>query len=412
MDQKWFGSNARYYVGVIEENDDSKAKDNIKLGRCRVRLLGVHSEELIENDVTGEGIPTNKLHWAYPINPVNSTSMNGIGHSPALLKGTWVICLSMDGTHAQDLYILGTIPGVPNKGPNNSKGFNDPDEIYPLDSHLNESDVNRLARNEKVEETIVKEKQDDRDANWTDIPVALNKTYKIVSGFTWAEPTIPYNAEYPFNAVYESKFTDDDLLSTKNSGEVSLDSGLFEQITDTPKKNGHIFELDSTLGNERIHLYHKAGTFFEIDALGNKVDKVIRDKFELTYGHNWVNIKGNAYVTIDGHSSVMIKGNANVEVLGYRKTLVHGDEILEVKGNRHTLIHGNEKTTVLKDNDENVKGAVNKFYSAEYNEKIGGSKSEKIGDNYTIKSKRLDLNPNGDILSGFTIDDVQPIIKE
>ena len=64
----------------------------------------------------------------------------------------------------------------------------------------------------------------------------------------WNEPktsdqnksgSIRYAAKYPYNHVFESE-------------------------------SGHIKEYDDTPGSERIHEYHTAGTFYEIDADGTK----------------------------------------------------------------------------------------------------------------------------------------------
>ena len=111
------GENVSWFFGVVEENNDSKAKDGKKLGRCRVRLVGIHSQEKVENDETGEGIPTDKLIWAYPIVPPIFSSMNGIGVSPnsRIMNGSWVLCMAMDGGAAQEIFIMGTIAGIPEK---------------------------------------------------------------------------------------------------------------------------------------------------------------------------------------------------------------------------------------------------------------------------------------------------------
>ena len=68
-----------WYVGVVEDRNDPK-----QLGRCRVRCLGYHTS-------SKESLPTNDLPWAYPMMPITSASMNGIGGSPVgPVEGTWV----------------------------------------------------------------------------------------------------------------------------------------------------------------------------------------------------------------------------------------------------------------------------------------------------------------------------------
>lgn len=90
------------YYGVVEE----RTEDPLKLGRCRVRIVGVHTED---NTI----LPTKDLPWAYPMMPVNSASMNGIGYSPTgILEGTWCILIFRDAEQQQPI-IIGTIGGIP-----------------------------------------------------------------------------------------------------------------------------------------------------------------------------------------------------------------------------------------------------------------------------------------------------------
>ena len=69
-----------FYSGVVENR-----LDPLKLGRCQVRIVGLHTEDK-------KILPTDSLPWAYPLQPVTSAAMNGIGHSPVgPVEGTWVI---------------------------------------------------------------------------------------------------------------------------------------------------------------------------------------------------------------------------------------------------------------------------------------------------------------------------------
>lgn len=89
-----------YYVGVVEDRDDP-----LKIGRCRVRVVGLHTED--------KGVlPTEDLPWALPIMPITSANMSGVGSSPVgLLPGTWVMVIFRDADQ-QFPVMLGTIPGI------------------------------------------------------------------------------------------------------------------------------------------------------------------------------------------------------------------------------------------------------------------------------------------------------------
>ena len=162
------------------------------------------------------------------MHPVTDPSMNGMGNTPSfMVEGTWVVGFFMDAEDKQQPVVIGTLPGVPDEKPGTSKGFYDPNGVYPKTDFLDESDVNRLAQDEKIT-TIVPDKSVDRslgDRNCTD-------------GF-WDEPETTYDAKYPKNHVFESE-------------------------------SGHIVEYDDTSGAERIHEYHKVLEHLEIDCLRSR----------------------------------------------------------------------------------------------------------------------------------------------
>jgi len=142
-----------WWQGVVED-----IMDPLMIGRCKVRILGYHTDDKTE-------IPTEHLPWATPMQPITSAAISGIGTTPlGPVEGTWVVGFFRDGEDAQEPVIMGTVGGIPEEGPDPEKGFNDPYGMYPLDSHLadeyrevpegshnyipkeNEPDTNRLAR--------------------------------------------------------------------------------------------------------------------------------------------------------------------------------------------------------------------------------------------------------------------------
>ncbi len=180
-----------------------------------------------------------------------------------------------------------------------SQGFQDPTGEYPLKDHLNESDLNRLARGSKISSTIVGEKEANRITN---IPVAGGST-------VWSQSPIPYAATYPYNRVIASE-------------------------------SGHIIEIDDTPGNERLNFHHKAGTFSETDSQGNNVQRtsgirtIIVDKDELVY------IKGSGHISLDGDLSIRVNGNCMFEVFGDLSQRIHGNFYQEVDGNHNLYVNG------------------------------------------------------------------------
>lgn len=94
-----------WWFGVVEDREDPE-----KLGRVRVRIVGYH----IDNKVL---LPTKKLPWAIPIQPITSAATSGVGSAPlGPVPGTWVVGFFMDGRECQQPMIFGTIAGKPGDG--------------------------------------------------------------------------------------------------------------------------------------------------------------------------------------------------------------------------------------------------------------------------------------------------------
>lgn len=94
----------QFYTGVVED----RISDPMKLGRCKVRIFGLHSEDKV-------ALPTSDLPWAIVMQPVTSAAMSGIGHSPVgPVEGSWVVVIFSDVDQQQPI-IIGTLGGVPQK---------------------------------------------------------------------------------------------------------------------------------------------------------------------------------------------------------------------------------------------------------------------------------------------------------
>jgi hypothetical protein len=78
--------NFTWWFGVVEDR-----KDPEKLGRCKVRIIGYHTED------TGI-LPSSDLPWALPMTPITSASTSGIGSTPVgPVEGTWVVGWFLNG---------------------------------------------------------------------------------------------------------------------------------------------------------------------------------------------------------------------------------------------------------------------------------------------------------------------------
>ena len=62
-----------WFMGVVEDR-----RDPMRLGRCKVRIAGLHTEKMEQG--IDEGIPTTDLPWAHPMQPITSAAMLSLIH--------------------------------------------------------------------------------------------------------------------------------------------------------------------------------------------------------------------------------------------------------------------------------------------------------------------------------------------
>jgi hypothetical protein len=275
METQYVGKAPVLFLGVIEDRNDP-----MKANRVRVRIYYWHTDDKTK-------LPTKDLPWVPVAMPTTEGSISGIGVSPhGLVEGSWVMGFFMDGATGQAPIITHSIPGIPTEAASPRSGFNDPSGTYPR--YINEPDVNRVSRNES--ETLSATKNASRITG-------INKA----TGGSWDQPVSPYAAQYPYNKVQESE-------------------------------SGHFTEIDDTPGQERLHKYHKTGTFEEIDKNGNRVTKIIGDDYEIVVQDKNVYIAGSCNLTIAGNVATKIDGDWTIEVAGSKTEIIHGSHTQTVSG--------------------------------------------------------------------------------
>lgn len=92
------------------------------------------------------------------------------------------------------------------------------------------------------------------DNNKHDVPAEARGINTINKDQTGPEPSSAYRSKYPYNKV------------TKTEG-------------------GHVIEVDDTPDAERIHVYHKSGSYVEIDPSGRVVVKSVGDMYQVVSGN-------------------------------------------------------------------------------------------------------------------------------
>jgi len=314
-----------WFFGVVEDRMDPDM-----LGKVRVRILGCHNPDK-------SYIPSDQLHWAYVAGPITSASMNGIGETPlGLVPGSWVVGFFQDGSAMQEPLIFASVGGIPQTATDNTQGFNDPRNNpaltetlagaprqilnrayskdgtgahlvngiqgpnYPQTNFLQESDINRIARNQNIDQTILNVLSNIREL---EVPIAFTGT--------WAEPPLYYNGVYPFVHVTQSE-----------SGHVKI-------IDDTPNAEGQM-DIDRT------------GSFKEILTDGSEVHKVVGDGYVIVMRGNNIHVMSTQNETINKNLNLLVGGKWNVEVVGNINIKAdRGGAYITVQGDANIKAGGN-----------------------------------------------------------------------
>ena len=224
-------------------------------------------------------------------------------------------------------------------------GFEDPNKVYPL--YFNEPDTNRLARHEEINKTIVYAKE-----------AAVAAGVQSADGSTWDQSPIPYNAQYPFNHVLQTE-------------------------------SGHVLEFDDTPHSERIHMYHKAGTYMEIDANGTRVNRIVGDNYEIYERNGFVHINGSLNVTIDGVNNLYVKNALNVNVDGATTINIYNNADINVSGSANLAVGGEFSLLASAINME--ADIINLKSSGAINIDAGGDASVKAGGNAKLDGSQVHL---------------------
>lgn len=134
-------------------------------------------------------------------------------------------------------------------------------------------------------------------------------------------------------------------------------------------KAGHVVEIDSTGGKERIQIWHKAGTYLEISPNGQLVIKTTGNSYDITTkdhigyvgGVANVTIVGNAWVTCKGQLTANVSGDTRINTQGNLEITVAKNLTFTVGGDVNWTIGGDETVSAGKtqiNNDVDVSGDV------------------------------------------------------
>jgi len=347
--KEWLGYNFIWFFGVVED-----IIDPLNIGRVKVRCYGWHTDDR-------EVLPENELPWAQVMMPVTSASMSGVGQSPTgLIEGSHVIGFFMDGETAQQPMIMGSFHGIP-APPNLAKGFTDP--TGGNHTQFNLPDTPNLAYDRWTSDKISREKEKNRVK---EVPTAVRSKLSTADDVSGVE----YNTTKGTDANKEKLRPWVEPLQRGDTISNFPDNNV------TQTKSGHAFEVDDTPFGERIHEYHRTGTFYEIQPDGTKVTKIIGDDYEIHAQGKYVLVKGEVNITVQGDARILYEKNLIQEVGGDYHLTVHGNRYTKIVNNDSMDIIGNRTTQVNKEEFERVTGNKTKI--------VGGDESQNINGNEAI----------------------------
>lgn len=336
------------YRGVVEDNNDPE-----KLGRCRIRIWGLHTDQINPDEL--QGIPTSNLPWSEPCLGLIEGSVSGHGCFSVPLQGSHVF-LFFEGGNWESPRYFATVPGQPEEGADKTKGFNDPSGNYPRKDRLGESDYHRLARGQ-LEGTVVEHRN-----NHLDVGVVKADTQ------TWDEPPSAYAAQYPRNIV----------LSTHR---------------------GLTVELDSTPGQERIHVFHPSNTYIEIDKDGNLVFRNAKDRFEITRGTKNVHVLVDDNETVESNKTSRVGGSETIHIGQNQKETIINNRETNIGVNDKTMI-GKDSEVVIGNNQETSIGtSMTHDIGQDWTVACGGNITMSAAGVITMIAPRIDLNPGSPPIS-------------
>ncbi len=225
----------------------------------------------------------------------------------------------------------------------NITGFTDPNKKYPRYDYNGLTDVNKLAVGD-ISHNVFKIKENKKIDN-----ISLARTTQ-----TWDEPAPAYGAGYPYNQVIETEA-------------------------------GHVIELDSTPGAERIQVFHKSGTYMEIDVNGTMVRKTIGENYEIMDRNNFTFVKGSHNLTVEGRTNILVKDNASIEIEGSASVTGHGDTTVQTAGtlgliSETLLVSAKTGLDLVSEGSINIQGKNINIYAKD------GSITQKASKDFSMQS--------------------------
>ena len=431
-----------WWQGVVEDRHDP-----LYLGRCRVRILGWHTDNKAE-------MPTESLPWCYPVQPIISAAQTGVGISPTgPVEGTWVVGFYRDGEDAQEPVFFGTLGGIPEAQAGIGEAFADPrTEDPPADAHPLSGLNRKLLKYDTEEEarvpraplkithrSIRKELGPDNPANIIDIsnkggksvgadsPIfqvileeqATRSRYPDINFL--GEPTTPRMARgtygnFPTTGPFGQFGTV--LQKTYWQKELGVGFSVAENPTDKwtepdpqgiygakypynhvhQSESGHLIEVDDTPGFERLHRYHRTGTFEEIGSLGQRITKVVNEDYHIILNNDYWRVVGNRYESIQGKLDIFStrgyfhKSEGSMEFDAGGSVSINTPTDLFAVNASDIILDASGGSLIMR-----AKSFSRQIQTSKNTDEVSGDSTLKVGGEYKLRSGSMQLSGRGQV---------------
>ena len=298
----FYGDQTRWFIGRVVD-----LQDPMELGRIKVRIFGVHSEDT-------QAIPTDDLPWAQVVVPITEGGTFGLGNVLGINEGAHVFGMFLDGANSQLPLIIGSLPKL---------------EDYSQGGRS----TNILAREYLAEEhkSRITRKKNRLDESGEALTYATARPAKVTS--VAPDRSDAYYAENE----WEELKTDSDFSIYP-----------YNQVKETA--GGHVEEIDDTEGARRYHRYHPSGSYEEVIEDGSRTVKIIGKDYELVLDGKNIFIDGDLNVTVTGTKRELIQGNYHLEVQGDMTMNLHQSLQTKIELNQETEV-GKYRVTNIVEND-------------------------------------------------------------
>jgi len=434
-----------WWNGVVEDRNDP-----LMIGRCKVRILGWHTADKAE--LPTDNLPWAQV--LMPITSASQTGVGHAPVGP--VEGTWVMGFYRDGELAQEPVMVGTLPGVPENFAKINTGFNDPrldtDDVdlnsvssttgigergsptnltsFPyipksvsivsgseatIEEYTDEErkafDSQSLYPRELNVPTTSKYARGEGDSSslaTTDGIIAFkNKNLSsrtIVSSFSPSTFLIPKGESYTDSLGKTTTGTNDflnsddfaSLVTPTETKEIRQPPSAYATVYPYnhvyESESGHLIEMDDTPGKERLHWYHRSGTFTEFHPKGIRVDRTNAHRYNVVSGNQESIISGQEIKSISSDSTTKIGGKLTLNSGKEMKMISDTGNVVIDSTSLNTYIGG--KHIILDAKDTLILRGGSKIIRDDDNavDVVRGGYNLGVSGGYTLKSGKLSLS--------------------